>query len=90
MGKCPCKKEESVGAFLRGALQQLLFFVNNVVFFFVDDVSHLFEKPLTSFSLHLEFKYLSSSMIFFIGSRCHLFILFQWVNLEKWIILKAP
>ena len=36
-----------------------------------------FEKPPNTFSLHLEFKNLSSSMIFLIGSRCHHFLLIK-------------
>ena len=43
------------------------------LFFSVGDVIFYFEKPPNIFSLHLEFKNLSSS-IFFIGSRCHLFL----------------
>ena len=45
-----------------------------MVFFSVGDVIFYFEKPPNTFSLHLEFKNLSSSMIFLIGSRCHHFL----------------
>ena len=43
-----------------------------------------FEKPPNTFSLHLEFTNLSSSMIFLIGSRCHHFLFIKMCFFFSW------
>ena len=77
-----------MGTFLHGTLQlqqlSLLFFIKMFLFFSVGDVIFYFEKPPNTFSLYLEFKNLSSSMIFFIGSRCHLFLLLKCGFFFSW------
>ena len=55
-----------------------------VFFFSWCHVIFYFEKPPNTFSLHLEFKNLSSSMIFLIGSRCHHFLFIKMCFFFSW------